>query len=148
MNHTLYIKALAAVLLAIACAGCQNNGDIGYLFGTWRVDSFTADGTERPEAAARTLISFQNDIIMVQELLDDHGTYENHFGTWSEDGDMLTLDFTHTGGMADYSAPQWLGWTSDGPMTMQVAGRGSRDVTWTYVSPEGVTNVYKLHKTW
>lgn len=148
MNHTLYIKALTVLVLAIACAGCQNNGDIGYLFGTWRVDSFTADGVERPEAAARTLISFQNDIIMVQELLDDHGTYDNHYGTWSEDGDKMTLDFTHTGESADYSAPQWLGWTSDAPMVMQVTGRGPRDVTWTYVSPEGVTNVYKLHKTW
>lgn len=150
MNHTLYIirAAVGAVLLAIAAAGCQNNGDIGYLFGTWRIDSFTSDGVERPEAAARTLISFQNDIIMVQELEDEHGTYTNHFGTWSEDGDKMTIDFTHSGETAAYSAPAWLGWTSEAPMTMQVSGAGSRDVTWTYVSAEGVTNVYKLHKTW
>lgn len=141
-------RIIIAIALAAVSYGCQNNGDIGYLFGTWRIDSLTADGEEQPEAAEQTLISFQNDIIMVQQITDDDGSYTNYFGTWAEDGDRMTINFTHHQDSGPFPAPIWLGWTADEPMVMQVSDRHSRSVTWTYMSPDGIEYVYNLHKTW
>lgn len=130
-------------------SGCQNNGDIGYLFGTWRIDSFTSDGVDRPEDAKSTLISFQNDIVMVQHILDDEGSYVNYYGTWEETGDVMRINFMHREDYGQVPVPEWLGWTDSEIMDMKVTDRkDGRAMTWTWTAPDGTVNVYRLHKTW
>lgn len=146
MNKLRYI--LAAVTLCLGLAACQNNGHIGYLFGTWRVDSFTIDGVPQPEAAARTLISFQSDIILVQEIIDDDGSFANHIGTWREEDGRIYLIFRTDEENLAFSPPAWLGWPADEEFSLAVSDRSSRQVTWTWTAPDGATYIYKLHKTW
>lgn len=142
---------LTALLMALSASSCQNNGHIGYLFGTWRVASVTVDGQPDALAAEQTLISFQNDIIEVQRIYDADGTYANFFGTWVEKGDIITIDYTHFADDPDdraFLAPEWLGWTSEYPMEMHISNRSSRAVTWTFTDDAGTKYVYTLHKTW
>lgn len=151
MNRYSACRALAILFAALLAAACQNNGDIGYLFGTWRIDSMTVDGQPDPAAAAQTLISFQNDIIEVQRIFDADGTFANFFGTWAEDGDIITINFTHHADDPDdqaFNAPEWLGWTAAHPMQLSVSSRSSRTVTWTFTADDGTVYVYNLRKTW
>lgn len=136
------------LLLMLLTGACQNNGDIGYLYGTWRIESMTLNGEPQPELAAQTLISFQSDIIEVQRIIDSDGTYANYFGTWSEEGDKMTVDFTHHADDYDFPAPEWLGWNSRYPITLIVTDRTSRSMTWQLQMDGGPANVYKLKKTW
>ena len=134
--------------------GCQNDGPIGYKFGVWRVDSYTVDNQriEDPLVEATT-IAFQGAVINVVARNDDYmGSYDQ-IGTWTEEGDKLYLNFTHSDDMRPpgtdfYHAPWWLGWTSEGVMEVTVEKQSNRDMTWRYVNDEGKINVYKLHKTW
>lgn len=144
----LAIYFLTFAVMALALPACQNNGDIGDLYGTWRLDSFTIDGQPEPEIAAQTLISFQNNIIEVQRIHDSDGSFTNYFGTWADTGELMTLNFTHSYDDGSFPAPEWLGWTSQEPMAIRVSDRSSRSMTWTYTAPDGTIYVYKLHKTW
>lgn len=148
MKRTL-IYMMAAITLLIS--SCQNDGHIGPLFGTWRVDSYTRDGVEVTMDYATTF-SFQNNIVEVNRLLDNLGDYTRGTGTWSEDGNYLILDFTHydsdtPAGTGIYSAPSWLGMTSSEVMKM-VRIIDGRNMTWTWTAPDGAVCVYHLHKTW
>ncbi|MCM1037001.1 MAG: lipocalin-like domain-containing protein [Bacteroides sp.] len=146
MRHiTIYICLLAAIL---TLGGCQNNGDIGYLYGTWRFESFTVDG-EPQTVAEHTTVSFQNDIILVQRVLDAEMSYLNYFGRWSESGDVMTVDFAQTVGGEPVDAPAYLGWSGGAPMEMRVSDRSDRSMTWTYSgAADGAVRVYRLRKTY
>lgn len=145
-----------AIAFVSAICGCQNNGDIGHLFGTWRVESYTVDGI-RPEdpLLSDVTISFQSDIVNIVTIVDNYGLSYSQFGTWSEDGDTMTFNFTHFDndnppGKPDsqYNAPDWLGMTSKEPMVMKVSDSKKDSFTLTWHDPEGCVKVYKLHKTW
>lgn len=147
MKRLIYIIPL---LLALLLPSCQNDGHIGDIFGTWRVESYTRDGAA--VEFGPTTFSFQNNIVNCVLLVDDHGTSWSRFGTWTRDGDRFGLNFTHHDGNTPqgsgiYQAPGWLGMTSAEVMDMTVALKGDR-MTWTWHDPEGTVCVYRLHKTW
>lgn len=149
-----FIKLSVLFLTLLFFSDCQNNGYIGYKFGVWRIDSYIADGQLiTDELVSNTTIAFQGEVINVVALNDEYMGSFDQYGSWSEDGNTLYLNFTHSDnnrpvGSDFYSAPFWLGWTSSQIMTFEVEKHSSRDMTWRYVSPEGVLNIYKLHKTW
>ena len=67
-------------LLALILGACQNNGDIGRMFGTWRIDSYLVDGEETDSITAdghkipvsNVTFSFQNDIVNAVTVLDNY----------------------------------------------------------------------------
>lgn len=143
-------------------AACQNNGDIGKYFGTWRIDSYTlnseAVGTVEVYGVyevpvSNCTFSFQNSVVNVVTVLDDYMSNNSVFGSWSEDGDTFTLDFTHVDaetpqGTGQYSAPKWLGMVSDEPMVMKISNSLKDSFTLTWTDHDGNVRVYNLHKTW
>lgn len=149
-------------VIFMTLAGCQNNGDIGRLFGTWALSEYTVNGEKIEELEiSRELIvplshitfSFQSEVVGIATILDNYNSYDTRFGTWEEDGDTFTFNFTHYDstyepGTGKYQAPPWLGMTSDGPMVMKVSDSKSRSFTLTWNDPRGYVRVYKLHKTW
>lgn len=150
MKHTLlYIVAFATLLI---CGGCQNDGNIGDLFGTWRVDSYERDGAQ-VEIRGGATFSFQNSVVNAVLTVDDYGTNWSRFGSWEQPDDKtMRLDFTHHDdntavGTGIYAAPEWLGMTSAEVMTMDCTLKGD-DMTWTWTALDGARCVYKLHKTW
>ncbi|MDO4319647.1 MAG: lipocalin-like domain-containing protein [Bacteroidales bacterium] len=148
------LRYLLPLLILAALAGCQNDGQIGFLFGTWRVDSYECDGRPvvQPEGQS-TFFSFQGAVVCATVVSDSHGSHTREYGTWTDDGNRLTLNFTHSDdstpqGGAGYAPPAWMGMTADYPMEIEMTGRDTDDMTWRWISGDGRTHVYKLHKTW
>lgn len=150
-------KFITIVIMTVALmtlGGCQNDGHIGWLFGVWRVAEYTVDGIPQDNALiGTTTIAFQNNVVEVVALTDDYYSTYERFGSWEENGSTLTLDFTHSDdaqapGTGSYAAPAWLGMTSSAPMVMTVSDRKGDGFTLTWETPQGITNVYKLRKTW
>ena len=152
---------LSAILSFMMLQACQNNGDIGSLFGSWRIDSYRINDEIITEfeigdmniPVDHVIFSFQNNIVNVETVLDNYLNHYSQFGTWSKDGDIFILDFTHydadtESGTAHYSAPIWIGMTSDVPMVMTVSDNKKNSFTLTWIDPHGNVKVYKFHKTW
>ncbi len=131
-------------------SACQNNGDIGDLFGVWALESYTVDGNRcRDRYIDNTTFSFQNNIVEVVSQYDDYLSAYQTYGEWIwRDGDTLMFSFQHhddTDSQEQYSAPTWIGFTAREIMMVNVSDRSSRrmTLTWDY---EGSTHVYKLKK--
>lgn len=92
------INVVTLCAIAIALAGCtHNNGDIGDLFGTWKLEKMMVDGEIDTDYADNIVWKFQSSIIEMQQVDDVHHEAFNAFGTWSRPADgVLKLDFTHT----------------------------------------------------
>ncbi len=139
--------------LSICLGGCQNNGDIGDWFGSWRVDSYMLNGLEQEGLAKATTFGFQSEVVVVTVVIDDYQTEYQRYGTWQELDDTFTLHFNHQDATTNpatdiYAAPEWLGMYSDKPMIMTLQRHDSRNVTLTWLGPDGATRTYKLHKIW
>ena len=163
MRHKIALAA-ATVALLIAASACQNNGHIGQLFGTWALEAYTVDGEAVdsltvPYQSARVPIhnvtlSFQGSVCEFVTVLDDYHNYIESYGTWSEAPGSITLDFTHTDsdrpepGGYTYAPPAWLGMTFQEPMQMDKVDGPDRNMTLSWIDPQGVVRVYKFHKTW
>lgn len=148
-------------LIIILLTGCQKDGYIGRLYGTWRLNDYYVNGEKISELslggkeipASNVTFSFQSDIINIMAVVDNYATYYSQFGTYTEEGDVFTLNFTHYDdnnpvGTDIYAAPKWLGMISDAPMIMKSSENSSRSFTLTWTDPDGNVRVYKLHKTW
>ncbi len=97
-------KLLAYIIFLVALSGCtHNNGDIGDLFGTWRLDRIVTtadDGSVASEEVTDVFWAFQNRIIMMERVLPYHETTKR-YGTWSRQAegaadDVLLLSFGHS----------------------------------------------------
>lgn len=92
------INVVIVWIAAMSLTGCtHNNGDIGELFGTWKLEKIMVDGEIDAAYDDNIVWKFQSSIIEMQQV-DDllHETF-NSFGTWSRPADgLLKLDFTHT----------------------------------------------------
>lgn len=147
-----YIKLLSfAAIICLLVISCQNDGNIGPIFGTWRVDSAVKEPGISLDCKGTTF-SFQGNIVEVVRLLDDMGSHIPAYGNYSRDGNTITLNFTNhdndiESGTSFYAAPSWLGMTSEQPMTMQCT-IDDREMVWIWIAADGLTYTYKLHKTW
>lgn len=146
-------KSLATTILLVISCSCQNDGHIGWIFGVWRVESYTVDGEDvMNDKAANTTFSFQNNIVEVVALGPVAGDAETCWGTWDETADRLILNFGHSDdanppGTGIYSAPLWLGMTSDAPVDMLLR-RSSRRMYLSWTDIHGRSISYELKKTW
>lgn len=109
---------LAITLFALLVTACKtNNGDIGPWYGNWAMTAMTVDGKEYTawaEGGNETVWSFQNNIICIQDVTPLHDI-QRRWGTWTDDGKTLTLDYRqHDTAEPDpahsykYTAPEWL----------------------------------------
>ena len=148
------VSIFIVLLMSLAMAGCQNNGNIGWLFGVWRINSYTVDGVEQTDPLiSRSTIAFQGEIVEIVAVVDDYQSRITRNGTWHEDGNDFTLNFTHSddmrpAGTGVYEAPGWLGMTSDFPMQMTISDQTSDRFTLTWEDGDGLVKVYELQKTW
>lgn len=87
-----------AMVALVALNGCtHNNGDIGDLFGTWKLEEITVDGQADGAYGDNIVWKFQSSIIEMQQVNEALHETLNSFGTWSRPQDgVMRLDFTHT----------------------------------------------------
>lgn len=76
-------------LLATSCT--HNDGDIGPLFGTWHVEDIEADGTPLAGYQGNLFIAFQNSVVNLRVVDEQHHSYTDAWGNWQLTGDQLTI---------------------------------------------------------
>ena len=93
---TRFIVLLIIALTFNACT--HNNGDIGELFGTWKLQSITIEGEIDSSYDNNVLWKFQSSIMSMIRANDSTHNRLETWGTWSyaNDDTQLELNFTHT----------------------------------------------------
>lgn len=164
---------LAITLLAMFCdlSGCQNDGHIGHLFGTWALVDFMKEdmgldsgsgivdspaGIFDESEIEKTTFNFQNDIVKI--IYDEgHHDWTQRVATWYEaesgKGDVLVLkfdnhDYNNNPGEGNYSSPEWLGWNNCMEVRLYFRKNTSREIVLEWEPDYGVKYVYTLRKTW
>ena len=100
------IGYIFTALLAIAamCSCTHNNGDIGPLFGQWKItDIATTDaatGTVTHNATSGAFLSFQNDVVTLTQVYDGQHQLALSYGKWEINGNSLTLYFDISDGVS------------------------------------------------
>lgn len=87
---------LSVLMLATLCCCTHNNGDIGVLFGQWKVESIETNGEMMEDYGNDLYFSFQSGTVEIKQILPHHEAWQS-FGNWSLDGDKLSLDFPDHG---------------------------------------------------
>ena len=100
------IGYIFTALLAIAalCSCTHNNGDIGPLFGQWKItDIATTDavtGTVTHNTTSGAFLSFQNDVVTLTQVYDGQHQSALSYGQWELNGNSLTLYFDISDGVS------------------------------------------------
>ena len=127
---------MAIVLVLGSCT--RNHGDIGPWFGTWHVETITANGTPI-KVEGDYFFQFQSKVFRVSQVTDHERTVES-FGTWDENGDKMTIDFP------DESVFYIVMPGLEAHNNFTVTTTSSRDVTFTKTDNTGVIYTYYLKK--
>ncbi len=141
------------ILSAIMLGGCtHNNGDIGDLFGEWRLEELKADGVPQPLYDSETLLytwEFQSDIIFIQTILP-HESYARAKGTWSRTDGMLMLDFDHhdIDGYIYYTPPAPLHLVERGVTPLHLVTLDGKNLRAEYTASDGIKYEYVLRKAY
>ena len=138
----LYISLLMVVLALGSCT--RNHGDIGPWFGTWHVESITAQGgiyqyIVPVEVEGDYFFQFQSKVFRVSQV-KEHNQLVESFGTWEENGDKMTITFPDP----DVFYVEMPGLESYNDFT--VTNISSKEVTFTKSDITGVTYSYHLKK--
>lgn len=109
------IRALgAALVVAVLLCGCQNNGHIGTIFGSWSLDFVVIDGEEQPFPAGleAAVMSFQGTVVRFSSV-EEFEEASRTMCSWSRQGDILTFNFENSDNMSpigqgSYARPAWM----------------------------------------
>ena len=142
MKKTLYIINILAICLLGSCT--RNHGDIGPWFGTWHVESITADGSIYQyivpvDIDGDYFFQFQSKVFRVS-WVGDHEQAVESFGTWDENYGKMTISFPDS--TAFYIEMPGLESYNDFAVTMT----SSREVTFTKTDASGTRFAYHLKK--
>lgn len=137
MRKTLYILSLLTLFVLAACT--RNDGDIGSWFGTWHVESITADGSP-VTVDGDYFFQFQSSVFRLSHVGDHEQSLES-FGTWDDSaGGTMVIDFPD---------PEVFYIPMPGLEThnsFTVVGSSSRSATFSKVDAAGVSYIYQLKK--
>lgn len=139
-------RIVSILFSIIALCGCtHNNGDIGALFGTWKLTSVSIDGVTAGLISEDRYITwaFQNNIVYV-ELLSEHQTHIDTYGTWEwvEEGKTMRLNFTHIGGFPWGDVP----FPGEIVFEVQVTELNKKHLKFVYVTDTGEKINYGFQK--
>lgn len=137
------------LILSLGLCGCmQHNGHIGDWFGTWKLTSLEIDGAENPDYEGNLFFQFQSDVVSIVEV-DTHisNMHSDSFGTWSQDGSTLVLNFGYTADQDAAFAPPAIVEFERGENILHIAESSSKTMVWTFEKPGSETTItYRLKK--
>lgn len=90
MKKNIILSAIV-MMFAVLTSCTHNNGDIGDMFGLWKVSSIQAEGSEENLAPNDLFMAFQNNVVKVRWA----------YGRWERNGNNLDLIFE----MEPYTPP-------------------------------------------
>lgn len=141
---------MAVALLSGACGCTRDNGDIGSIFGIWRLAGLEVDGVEADDYEYNCFWSFQNNIIsfVMLDAPEDH-TALRRWCTFDKEEGYLTLDLSHHGnGINDYlySVPAFLRLPQEEAVPLKIVTDTGSKMVLTYTGAEGEVITYTLIK--
>ena len=127
------------MMVVLALGSCtRNHGDIGPWFGTWHVESITANGT-LVSVNGDYFFQFQSKVLRVL-LVTERDQLVESFGTWEENDSKMILSFPDPSvyyiempGLEAYN-------------NFTVTNTSSREVTLTKTDAIGTTFAFHLKK--
>lgn len=145
----IYHISLMMIVAVIVMSCTHNNGDIGEYFGTWKLESMTVNGEHDGEYGGDIFWKFQSSVFCMEQVNERLDT-ENRWGTWSDDGKVLRLDFSHH----DDAHPEGSAFYSPFPAThiptgiseLVIMSMGGSRMELQYTGVGGNVIVYKLKK--
>ena len=146
------LKISILILFLTILTGCtRNNGDIGDLFGRWRVESLTIDGEAVSLYDDENLLytwSFQSSLMFIT-VIQPYESYYNIQGTWSRGDGVLSLNFGYTGndGEKYYTPPANL-YLNRGVTDLKILKSSSRHLELEHTREDGKRYIYKLKKAY
>ena len=87
---------ILTVALLLSLSSCtHNNGDIGYWFGLWHLDSIEVDGTLDADYDGDTYLMFQGKVFCIRIVDDVNHSYIESYARWQESDDhqSMTVSF-------------------------------------------------------
>lgn len=85
-RHKIFFSIIIITLLSCT----HNNGDIGPLFGQWKLTSILINGKPDRDYDENIFFAFQNDVTNMRMVYDHNETYER-YGRWEQNGDILLM---------------------------------------------------------
>ncbi len=95
MKHIgIFITTLIALCATTACT--HNNGDIGFLFGQWKLHEITTGNTAEP--CDTVFLAFQSNIVQLRKVVYESYDYNLLTGLYEQQGDRLQCSFLNING--------------------------------------------------
>lgn len=138
-------KILQTVLIAITAvlfSSCtRNNGDIGELFGQWKVVSITVNGENTPDYNGVMYFAFQSSVYC-QKIVNEEAHWDDCvFAKWHYVESGIIIDFADT----NY-APFPPSGMKQGENMVVIEKNDGKNMVMSYLSPDDVKYVYTLKK--
>ena len=121
----------------------HNNGDIGYWFGLWHLDSIEVDGAPLADYDGNAYFMFQGKVFCIRIVDDAAHSYVESYALWQESDDHQAMTIT----FADDRFPPTISplLTFEQVTTFSVATLTHKEMVLKHVHTEtGVTRVYHL----
>lgn len=93
-RQAIYIFMLLVAMLAMSSC-TKNEGNIGYWFGLWHLDSIELDGVTDEDYDGSYYFKFQGEVFCISWVNNQTHDYDEHFAEWesSDDDSFLTINF-------------------------------------------------------
>ena len=130
-----------AIVLAIASSCTRNNGDIGELFGLWRVTAIEVDGVNRSDYNGTIYFAFQSSVFSQKLMNEETHWADDFFASWKYQGKDIIIDFSDK-----RYTPIAITGMQQGLNLVTVESISGKDLILSYVNPEGVVYKYILKK--
>ncbi|MBO4723487.1 MAG: lipocalin-like domain-containing protein [Muribaculaceae bacterium] len=92
-QRAIYIILSIATLLSLTSC-THNNGDIGYWFGLWHLDSIEIDGTPAADYEGNIYFMFQGKVFCIRCVDEVNHDYTESFAQWQESDDHQSMTLT------------------------------------------------------
>lgn len=90
MNHIPVYKILFLTIIVTLLSCTHNNGDIGPLFGQWKLTEILINDKPDQNYGGNIFFAFQNDVTNMRMVCEHNETIEK-YGHWEQNGDILLL---------------------------------------------------------
>lgn len=152
MTDKIFSRILLIIAIAFSSAGCtQNDGNIGDLFGVWRLNQLKADGTPLPlyEGDDSPLAydwSFQGDVMKI-DVVEPHHDHQRCYAMWKREDGKLLIDFSYgSDASTEFDPPAALHLVRRGVTPLELTELTSKKLVGWYIGEDGVKYEYTLKK--
>lgn len=91
----LKLHIILAIVALMSLGSCSHNdGDIGYWFGLWHLDSIEINGTPVPDYDGNTYFMFQGKVFCIRCVYETHHAYDESYAQWQESDDHQSATIT------------------------------------------------------